>query len=59
MRQVTQTSQHEGNGANSFNGLWGDLDLGPLPLVSGFMFLSLTSFCYGEFTSDVLLHKLS
>src|SRR5271163_1419871 len=37
----------------------GDLDLGPLPLVSGFMFLSPTSLCHGEFTSDVLLHKLS
>ena len=32
---VVQTSRHEDNGANSFK----DLALGPLPLVSGFMFL--------------------
>lgn len=37
----------------------GDLDLGPLPLVSGFMLLSPTSLCHSEFTSDVLVHKIS
>lgn len=37
----------------------GDLDLGPLPLVSGFMFLSPTSLCHGKFTSGVPLHKPS
>jgi hypothetical protein len=52
---VIQTSRREGNGANSFKGL----DIGPLSLVSGFMFLSPTSLCHGEFTLDVLLHMIS